>query len=334
MATLQFAQLSTHLKSPTLAAIYLIASDVTLLQQEVRDAIRLSAKRQGFQQREIHYVESGFNWSHFFQSAQNFNLFSDKTFIEINHASAKFDEKATEGLLTYLKNPPPDKILLVLTDKLTAAQQKTRWYKAIESAGICINIRPVAATELPQWIAQRAEKLQLKLNRESIILLSELTEGNLLATDQALIKLRLIHATATVITPDRLMQAVSDNARYNVFELGQWLLAGKTKQALRSLRGLKHTGTEATLVLWAICRELRELANLFFQKQQGISLNELLQRQWQQRRPLLKQALTRLSAPKVNELLLLAETVDLTIKGLNPGKPWDALEQLTLKMAG
>ncbi|OGO91468.1 MAG: DNA polymerase III subunit delta [Coxiella sp. RIFCSPHIGHO2_12_FULL_42_15] len=332
MPTLAPAQFRTHLQTNQLTRIYLIASEVTLLQRESCDLLRQRALQLGFQQRETHYVETGFSWQTFLQRTQNFSLFSEKTFIEINNPAAKFDEKATQNLLDYLAHPPEDKLLLILTEKLTAAQQKTRWYKAIESNGVCVHIRAPNKTELPVWIHQRAATLHLKLNRESVALLSDLTEGNLLATDQALTKLRLLHPN-TLITPDRVLQAISDNARYTVFDLGQLILAGQLKSALRSLRGLKNTGTEATLVLWAICRELRELAQLYSQQRQGYTQQELLQKQWQQRRPLLKQALTRLSLNKVHNLLLLAENTDRAIKGLSLDDPWETLEQLTISMA-
>lgn len=332
MPTLAAPAFQTHLKSEKMASIYLIASDVTLLQQKSRDLLREKAIQHGFQQRETHYIDTGFSWQTFFISIKNLSLFSEKVFVEINHHSAKFDEQATQHLLAYLNHAPPDKILLLLTGKLSAAQQKTRWYKAIENHGVCINIRAINKTELPRWIQQRAAALKLTLDPEAIHLLSEFTEGHLLATDQALTKLRLLHPNRK-ITPDVLLQVVHDNARYTIFDLGQSVLSGQLKSALRSFHGLKNTGTEPTLILWALCRELRELAHLFFQQHQGQHQHVLLQKQWQQRRPMLKQALTRLSLKKVNDLLLLAGEVDLAIKGLNAQHPWEMLEQLTLQMA-
>ena len=146
-----------------------------------------------------------------------------------------------------------------------------------------MNIRAIGKKELPGWINTRAKQKNIMLERDSILLLSELTEGNLLATQQALEKIQLLYPKET-ITPDKVMQAISDSARFHVFDFANLWLSGDTKAALRCLHGLKETGTEATLALWAICRELRELIKIADEHRQGTPLQQVLQRQWQSRR--------------------------------------------------
>ena len=115
------------LQKKKLAPIYLIASDVSLLKQEARDALRKAARSGGFQERQTEFVEAGFDWTNFFANQQNLSLFSDKVYIELHHPSAKFDDKAVKALKSYLENPAEDKLLVILSDKLTTAQQKARW---------------------------------------------------------------------------------------------------------------------------------------------------------------------------------------------------------------
>jgi len=45
---------------------------------------------------------------------------------------------------------------------------------------------------------------------------------------------------------------VADSARFDVFGLGEAVLAGEAARALRVLAGLRAEGTEPTLVLWAL----------------------------------------------------------------------------------
>jgi len=331
--TATLAQLYSHLKSSQpLKPIYLLAGDVILLQQEARAALRHAAQEKGFSERVTTHIASGFDWKEYFGSLQNYQLFSENSLHELNYPNAKFDKEVTQVLIQYLENPAQDKILLLITAKLTSAQQKTKWYQAIDAKGLAVDIRPVSKGELPQWIATRAQQAQLTFTKESILLLAELTEGNLVATQQAIEKLKLLYPQQK-IDPSALMNVIHDSAQFNIFDLGNHMLANQISAALRCMHGLKDSGTEPTLILWAITREIRELLNLLQQQQNGIPLAELLQRQWQSRRALLKQALSKTSIEKLHRLLSVAEKTDRIIKGARRGKPWEALETLILSFA-
>ena len=59
----------------------------------------------------------------------------------------------------------------------------------------------------------------------------------------------------------RCSRRVADSARFDVFQLGEALLNGDTARALRMLAGLRAEGTEATLVLWALTKAVRDIWN-------------------------------------------------------------------------
>ena len=56
-----------------------------------------------------------------------------------------------------------------------------------------------------------------------------------------------------------MKNAVLDVARYDVFKLGETLLAGDRARFVRMLDGLQGEGVAAPLVLWAIAEEARAL---------------------------------------------------------------------------
>lgn len=328
MPSITIAQLAAQPLKP----VYLLASDEPLLRQEARDLLRTRARQAGFEGCESFHFDQPGQSDALFAALDSYSLFSDKSVLEAYHASGKFDDNLLKRLLHYLEHPAEDKLLIFLTDKLTQAQQKARWYKAIESMGDCVLLRAPSPQELPSWIQQRAKRIGLNLTAPSVSLLAELTQGNLLATQQALEKLKLLSPSGA-ITPERVFAATSDQARFDVFDLTNAVLAGQAAAGCRALHNLRDTGTEATLVLWALTRELRECGELLFQQQQGVPLATLLQKQWQQRRPLLKAALSRLSLKRISALLAQAEQIDLAIKGMSHANSWDLLEQLTLQMA-
>ena len=329
---LSYKQLQTHLNHKPFLPIYLISGDTSLLVQETRDAIREAARKQGFQQCELLFVETGFHWQDLTQFFDNFSLLSDKTFIELINLKATFDEAGTRALLRYLNDPPVDKRLLIITNKLTASQKRTRWYKAIDRSGAIILLWPLSGQVFLNWIEQRLKKIGLTADNESIQILAELTEGNLLATHQAIEKLRLLYGKETV-TFKSIITVVNDNTRFTVFDLMEAALMGTQSRAVRILSHLYSLDKEAgLLILWAITRELRLLYVLATNYQQGNPPTELLTLQRQSHKILLKTALTRLNTDFIAQLLQQAKCIDHILKGLKSGNAWQELEILTLRI--
>ena len=108
--------------------------------------------------------------------------------------------------------------------------------------------------------------------------------------------------------------------------------------ALRMLEGLRGEGVEPPVILWALSRELRLLANLALQFSQGVPLDKVFSQArppvWDKRKPLMSKALQRYSAQRWGQLLLDAQRIDAQIKGQASGSPWSSLSRLSLLMAG
>lgn len=325
-------KLTTHLKNK-LARIYLISGDVPLLIRDTRHSIQAAARQAGYERKELLQVESGFDWTKLISLTKNLGLFGDKSLIEILNPTAKFDDRATQILLDYIDSDNNDHVVVVVTNKLTTAQQKTRWYKAISNAGITIPVWPISSANMPTWIKNEFNKYKLTANTESIQLLAELTEGNLLATQQAIEKIHLLFPQQR-ITRQEVLTAISDNARFNIFDLSYYLLQSDMKRAIRIFTGLRQEGTEPTLILWLITKEIRQLILMKEKIKQGIPMAQVLQKEWYSRKASVQQALTRLSLSQLNELLPLASQIDRMIKGMAQGNPWDYLLELILQFSG
>lgn len=325
-------QLQQHLKGP-LQPIYLISGDTLLLRQEARDEIRQCAQRQNYLNYQRLDTGPGFHWTELTNAANSFNLFAEKTLIEIHNPLTKFDAEAGKILQSYCEAPPDDKILLIVSGKLSAAQQKTRWYKDIQERGVIVPIYPVKAQELPQWISYRLKQAHLQADKAAIRLLAEFTEGNLLATHQAIIKLRLLYPQQT-IDEKAMAEVISDCTQFNVFELSQYLLQGDARSVLRVMNSLHSTDAEPTLVLWLLARECRELLLMAKQLEQGHSIQSVLAKQWASLKPLYQIALKRLSAVRLKKILLACHQTDRVIKGAAPGNIWNELTHNALALAG
>lgn len=334
---LRYEQLNKLLDSRPLAPVYFVSGDELLLVQMACDNIRISAKKQGFSEREVFYAESGFNWPTLLAHANNYDLFSEKKILEL-HLLQGISESAAQTLKTYASDPPLNKLLLIITGKLDRRLLQTSWFKGIDKVGVFIPVWPMEHYQLSQWVTERLAALGLKAEKEAIQCLISATEGNLLASAQEIEKLHLYFSSDTrlIITREAMLQALSDNARFDPFKLTDAALQGEPKRCLRILNRLREEGVEPLLILWSLSRECRQLASLAFQLAQGKNLRTLFQTHhiWEKRQSLFQQALQTHSLIHWYTLLKLAAHSDRVIKGVALGNSWHALQQLSLQFAG
>ncbi|MFV3403003.1 MULTISPECIES: DNA polymerase III subunit delta [Pseudomonas] len=332
------AQLNKHLQGP-LAPVYIVSGDDPLLCQEAADAIRGAARQQGFDERQVFSADANFDWGNLLLAGASLSLFAQRRLLELRLPSGKPGDKGAAALLEYCANPAEDTLLLISLPKLDASAQKTKWGKALIEGNQCqfIQIWPVDAQQLPQWINQRLSQAGLSAQRDAVDLIAARVEGNLLAAAQEIEKLKLL-ADGNQITVETVQAAVADSARFDVFGLVDAILNGEAGHALRMLEGLRGEGVEPPVILWALARELRLLAGLAQQFSQGVPLDKAFSQArppiWDKRRPLVSKALQRLSAQRWAALLQDAQRIDAQIKGQAEGSPWTSLARLSLLMAG
>lgn len=310
-----------------LARAYLISGDETFLTTEVREKIILSAKSQGFLEHVIYHIETGFQWEAILAATQNQSLFSEKQIIDIRNPNAKFDDMIIE-ILEKLDN---SNLFIITTEKLTVAQQKTKWFLSLKKIGVYTPIWPIERHALNQWIMERAKKYMLQIDKQSAELLAECTEGNLLATHQAIEKLSLLYPKES-ISPEKISAVLSDNMRFSIFDLTKYLLLNDQKQLTRIILSLQKTSDELPLVLFMITKEIRELLTLQTRIQNGDSLQMVLSTVWSFKKPLLQTALKNTSINQLQNSLSQASKIDQMIKGYETGSAWENILILCLTL--
>lgn len=332
------AQLAKNLQG-TLAPVYIVSGDDPLLCQEAADAIRAAARQQGFDERQVFSADSSFDWGTLLQAGASMSLFAERRLLELRLPSGKPGDKGAAALIEYCSRPAEDTLLLISLPKLDGSAQKTKWGKALVEGTQTqfVQIWPVDAGQLPQWIRQRLSQAGLAATQDAVELIAARVEGNLLAAAQEIEKLKLM-AEEGQITVETVQAAVADSARFDVFGLTDAILNGDAAHALRMLEGLRGEGVEPPVILWALSRELRVLANLALQFSQGMPLDKAFSSArppiWDKRKPLMSKALQRYSAKRWAELLMDAQRIDAQIKGQAVGSPWSSLSRLSLLMAG
>ena len=312
-----------------LAPLYVIHGDEMLLALEAADAIRAAARAAGHLEREVLTVEGHFDWSLLAAAAGSSSLFADRKLLELRLPSGKPGTEGAEALVRLAARLPDDTVTLVLLPRLDKTQQASKWFKALDSAGITLAAQAVERRELPGWISRRLARQQQSLTPEALAFMADRVEGNLLAARQEIDKLALLHPPGELDLA-ALQAAVADVARFDVFQLNAAWLAGETARVTRMLAGLEAEGEAPVLALWSVAEELRSLIRIRIGLRDGKPMAQLLRenRMWGERQRLAEPALRRLGQARLQAALSECAAIDRAIKGAGPGEPWRRLEAL------
>lgn len=327
-------QLPQQLKK-NLPPLLWISGDEALLAQEAADCVRASCRQQGFSEREIWHADASMSWENLLLSANNLSLFAERKLIEIRFGSAKPGDKAVKALGEYLENANPDCQFLVTSPKLDPGAMRSKGFKHLEARMLLVQIWPVEPDRLPAWIAARLRDKGFNAEPQALELLAERVQGNLLAAQQEVDKLALLTDGDTVDS-NNVLRVVADSARYDVFGLADQVLKGDARAVLRILLGLRAEGTDATVVLWALSRETRQLLSVRRAIDDGQRIEPAMERLrvFKKRQGLFRQACRRLDTQQLQRSLHLAANIDLAIKGLASTDPWNGLTALALLLSG
>ena len=340
-------RLAEHLQRE-LRPVYTVWGDEPLLAQEAADAVRAAARAAGCSERQVHTVAGAhFDWSGLLGASQALSLFADRQLVEIRIPSGKPGKDGSEALQRYceiaIEGGGRDVVTLVQLPRLDRSQQSSAWFAALDRAGITVRVDPVERKSLPAWIAQRlaAHGQHVSAGAEgqrALAFFADRVEGNLLAAHQEIQKLALLYP-AGEIGFEQIEGAVLNVARYDVFRLGEAVLAGHAARALRMLDGLRSEGEAAVLVHWTLAEDIRGLKRvkdaLGAGKPLPLALREV--RVWGAKERLFERAVTLMSESTLAHLLDAAHICDGLMKGLKhpdwPLDPWEALKRLVLLLA-
>ncbi len=342
---LALPQLQAHLQKG-LRSLYALHGDEALLVQEAADAIRATARLQGYTERSVHVVSGAhFDWSEVLAAGGSMSLFAERQILEIRVPTGKPGKEGSPMIqqLAQSAEGNDSTLTLFVLPRLDNATKKGAWFGALEQFGVTLQVDSLERAQLPQWIAQR-----LKLQNQSVApgqegqnclqFFADRVEGNLLAAHQEIQKLGLLYPPGE-LTQTQVESAVLNVARYDVFKLSEAVLSGQVARVLRMLEGLQAEGEAAVLVHFTLAEDIRALKRVKDAMADGRPLPMALreQRIWGLREKLFERVLPKLSSTRLAQLLQNAHQVDGIVKGLKvadwPTDPWQALQRLALRVS-
>ena len=212
--------------------------------------------------------------------------------------------------------------------------KNSAWFNALQNVSTLIELKEIAPTQLPQWLAARLKLQNQSTDAVSLAFISNQVEGNLLAAHQEIQKLGLLYP-AGEISAEAVRESVLNVSRYDAFQLGEAVLAGDAARTSRILLGLQDEGESAVAVMNPLMWVLRPLVRIKHAEARGENLMTAMTnaRIFGDRQNLVKRALVRLSIRQLEAALQKLCDIDRTAKGVMQGDAWLELSRLCFGLA-
>ncbi|MCK5809909.1 MAG: DNA polymerase III subunit delta [Cocleimonas sp.] len=328
------------LRKENFKPVFFLSGEEPLQMMEAADMIRSTAQGLGFTEREILQVDNSFSWNELFQSSNALSLFSEKKILDLRMANAKPGAAGGKALREYVNRPPDDKVLLIQMDKLDFRSKNTAWVKALDKAGVMIQVWKLSPPQTLGWVANRLRKKNMQPSQDAVRFLTERIEGNLLAAAQEINKLHLLHGEGE-ISVAQVQASVSDSSRFSTFDLSDAVMIGDTKRVQHVLHVLQQENAAIPLVLWTLSNLSRQLYEACYQLEKGASEAAIIHKIPYPQQKNFRIALQRLKAHADWQLILQQNAdIDRLSKGLSEGgnkgmgRVWAGMLELSLLLSG
>ncbi len=323
-----------------LQPVYLLASGEPLLLRDWLDDARAALRAAGCEDILNLQADAGFDWNELLEDRDTLSLFASNKCRIVTLPTGKPGVAGAKAIEALCARIAAGDVFIFVTPVLDRATRKTAWFRAIESHGRIVELKPVYDNQLPDWIGERARAKGLELDGQAAQFLAERTEGNLLAADQELEKLSIRFAADARIDLAMIEDSIAQSSRYSHFLLVDACLAGQTARAVKILRSLDAEGYATPQLRWALQAALEQLDELAAAERAGGIDDRTWQRLriWRNKQRLYRAALGRLPAAAVERLLQSCAKLDRLGKGQEgsdfPQADWHEIRSLVTRFCG
>jgi len=327
-------QLQNNLSSQ-LASVYFVFGAEILLVEQSLSLIKESAKANGYSERFRFDIDGNFSWDSIFSLISSPSLFAERRIIECRLTTGKIGVKGSIALTEIAESLPDDILLVISSGKLDMAQQKSKWFKALEGIGVVIQHWEVQSNQLVGWISNNMSQLGLNSNNDVANAIAYCTEGNLLATMQEIQKLKIAYPDGNINLQEYLNQ-IDQQSQYSVFGMIDSALQGDSEKVNKIFNSLVEDATPPVILITSLYREIKNLVTMAIELKTNQTIETVLKnhRVWQKRKPLISNALKKHSYQKLQKLLLTLGRIDRSIKGMDNLNVYDELQGVVTSLSG
>ena len=327
-------QLPNNLQNRLEPVYFIFGSEILLVEQSLT-TIKDAAQKQGFNDRIRFDIDGNFSWDIIFSTIASPSLFAEKRIIECRLTTGKIGVKGSKSLTELTENLPDDVLLIVSSGKLDKAQQKSKWFKAIDKKSVTIQHWEVQSEHLVSWINNQMTQLGLKPNNEVANAIAYCTEGNLLASMQEIQKLQIAYPDGHIDVDDYLNQ-IDQQSHYTVFGIIDAALKGDSIKVNKIFNSLVDDATPPVILISSLYREIKALIVMSIELKQNQKIDVILNnhRVWQKRKPLITNVLKVHSYQQLQKLLLTLGRIDRSLKGMDNLDVYDELRSILITLSG
>jgi len=327
-------QLQNNLSSQ-LASVYFVFGAEILLVEQSLSLIKESAKANGYSERFRFDIDGNFSWDSIFSLISSPSLFAERRIIECRLTTGKIGVKGSKALTEIAESLPDDILLVISSGKLDMAQQKSKWFKALEGIGVVIQHWEVQSNQLVGWISNNMSQLGLNSNNDVANAIAYCTEGNLLATMQEIQKLKIAYPDGNIDLQEYLNQ-IDQQSQYSVFGMIDSALQGDSEKVNKIFNSLVEDATPPVILITSLYREIKNLVTMAIELKTNQTIETVLKnhRVWQKRKPLISNALKKHSYQKLQKLLLTLGRIDRSLKGMDNLNVYDELQGVVTSLSG
>ena len=327
-------QLQNHLSNQPASLYFAFGSEILLVEQSLT-TIKDAAKKLGFDERFRFDIDGNFSWDAIFNLISSPSLFADKRIIECRLTTGKIGVKGSKALSELTENLPDDIMLIISSGKLDIAQQKSKWFKALDKKGVIIQHWEVQSEQLVGWIVNHMSQLGLSSSNEVANAIAYCTEGNLLATMQEIQKLQIAYPDGNIDLNEYLSQ-IDQQSQYTVFGMIDAALKGDTDKVNKIFSSLVDDSTPPVILISSLYREIKNLVTMSIELKTNQTIDTILNnhRVWQKRKPLISFALKTHSYQQLQKLLLKLGRIDRSLKGMDNLNVYDELQSVVITLSG
>ena len=327
-------QLQNHLSNQPASLYFAFGSEILLVEQSLT-TIKDAAKKLGFDERFRFDIDGNFSWDAIFNLISSPSLFADKRIIECRLTTGKIGVKGSKALSELTENLPDDIMLIISSGKLDIAQQKSKWFKALDKKGVIIQHWEVQSEQLVGWIVNHMSQLGLSSSNEVANAIAYCTEGNLLATMQEIQKLQIAYPDGNIDLNEYLSQ-IDQQSQYTVFGMIDAALKGDTDKVNKIFSSLVDDSTPPVILISSLYREIKNLVTMSIELKTNQTIDTIFSnhRVWQKRKPLIAIALKKHSYQQLQKLLLKLGRIDRSLKGMDNLNVYDELQAVVITLSG
>jgi len=322
--------LGAHLQKNMQPMYVLLGQDHYLL-NDAALTIKSAWRQRGESDEKTIHINSTADWAKLIEEANSYSLFTEYVLLDVRFDKKTIDALGKETLSQYLLKINSRTLIILRAANMSAKQLP--WLTS-HNLVLALQVFPLSAQALQQWILAQLQSKAIRHDPQIPTLIHQYTQGNMLACAQVIERLALTCTVDEVLTAKDVVAQLVDQCDYQLYELADACLTANTEKAIHHLRQANNHHTEPTLILWLLAQEIRLLIQLAHLQQQAIPFNTACSQLkiWPQRSKSYQMTLSRLSQPRLYQLLQTSQQLDERIKSGHNQQIWQLFEQIALAL--